>query len=99
MKSPTPQKQVSLDINKLGALMVVTFATWCAPARGGEIHEAAELGNLEKVKACLAQDPGQINATDAKGRTVLTRAALSGKKEIVDFLLAKGAEEDIFAAA
>ena len=36
---------------------------------------------------------------DAKGRTVLARADRSGKQEVVEFLLAKGATEDIYAAA
>ena len=48
-----------------------------------EVHEAAELGDLEKVRAYLEKDPKQINATDSKGRTVLGRAARSGKKELV----------------
>ena len=36
---------------------------------------------------------------DAKGRTVLARAERSGKQEVVEFLLATGATEDIYAAA
>ena len=81
-----------------GALAVVVAA--CSLAiQAAQIHEAAELGDLEKVKLCLAQDPKQINTEDAKGRTVLARAILSGKKELVDYLLEQGATETIFAAA
>lgn len=83
----------------MSAVLAVAMMGWCAVIQGAEIHEAAELGDLEKVKACLVKDPAQINAADAKGRTVLTCAVLSGKKEIVDFLLEKGATENIFAAA
>lgn len=83
----------------MSAVLAVAMMGWCAAIQGAEIHEAAELGDLEKVKACLVKDPAQINAADAKGRTVLTCAVLSGKKEIVAFLLEKGATEDIFAAA
>ncbi len=72
---------------------------WCGAIHGAEIHEAAELGDLERVKAYLSQDPKQINLVDAKGRTVLARAERSGKKEVVEFLLAMGATEDIYAAA
>jgi ankyrin repeat protein len=72
----------------------------CGPAAfGGQIHEAAELGQLDRVKASLAQDPKQIDTLDAKGRTVLARAALSGKQEMVELLLEKGAKEDIYIAA
>ena len=93
------KRQVSLSINNMRASLAVVVAAWCATVQGAQIHEAAGLGNLEKVKACLAQDPKQINAADAKGRTVLACAALSGKKEIVEFLLEHGATEDVFAAA
>lgn len=70
----------------------------CVAIQGAEIHEAAEFGDLERVKAYLSQDPKQIELLDAKGRTVLTRATHSGKQELVEFLLAKGATEDIEAA-
>ena len=81
------------------AVLAVAIMGWCGAIHGAEIHEAAELGDLEKVRAYLEKDPKQINATDSKGRTVLGRADRSGKKELVEFLLEKGATEDIFAAA
>src|ERR1043166_1673873 len=93
------RKQIYIGSHKISAALAVAVMAWCAPIQGAEIHEAAELGNLEKVKACLEKDPKQINAADSKGRTVLARAVLSGKKELVDFLLERGATEDIFAAA
>ena len=79
--------------------MAVTIMGWCVAIQGAEIHEAAELGDLERVKAYLSQDPKQIDLVDAKGRTVLDRGTRSGKQEVVEFLLAKGATEDIYAAA
>lgn len=81
------------------AVLAVAIMGWCGAIQGAEIHEAAELGDMEKVRAYLEKDPKQINATDSKGRTVLGRAARSGKKELVEFLLEKGATDDIFAAA
>ena len=80
------------------AVLAMAIMGWCGAIQGAEIHEVAELGDLEKVRAYLEQDPKQINATDSKGRTVLGRAERSGKKELVEFLLEKGATEDIFAA-
>lgn len=91
------QTQVFIRMGQ--AALAVAVAGWCAASQGAPIHDAAELGNLEKVKAYLSQDPKLINTTDAKGRTVLARAALSGKKELVELLLEKGATEDIFASA
>jgi len=67
--------------------LAVAIMGWCVAIQGAEIHEAAELGDLERVKAYLSQDPKQIDLVDAKGRTVLARAARSGKKELVEFLL------------
>jgi ankyrin repeat protein len=89
MCAMNPLKLIPLLV---GALLLRGLA-W-----GGEIHEAAELGNLDKVKACLEKDPALINTTDAKGRSVLARAILSGKKEVVEFVLGKGATEDLYAA-
>jgi cytohesin len=70
-----------------------------ATLHAAEIHEAAVSGNLERVKACLSRDQSQINVADAKGRSVLACAVLSGKKELVEFLIRQGATEDISAAA
>jgi ankyrin repeat protein len=93
-KNPIPS-----GFTRTSAVLAVAIMGWCGAIEGAEIHEAAELGNLEKVRAYLEQDSKQINATDSKSRTVLGRAARSGKKELVEFLLEKGATEDIFAAA
>jgi len=98
-KRASSRNQISVGLSGRSAVLAVAIMGWCVAIQGAEIHEAAELGDLEKVKACLEKDPKQINATDSKGRTVLGRAARSGKKELVEFLLEKGASEDIFAAA
>ena len=93
------KNRIPFGFTGTSAVLAVAIMGWCGAIHGAEIHEAAELGDLEKVRAYLEQDPKQINATDSKGRTVLGRAARSGKKELVEFLLEKGATEDIFAAA
>jgi ankyrin repeat protein len=93
------KNRIAFGFTETKAVLAVVIMGWCGAIHGAEIHEAAELGNLEKVRAYLEQDSKQINATDSKGRTVLGRAARSGKKELVEFLLEKGASEDIFAAA
>jgi len=86
-------------VRKTNAVLAAIITACCALVQGAEIHDAAGFGDLEKVKACLLQDPKQINAADARGKTVLDCAILSGKKELVEFLLEKGATENIFAAA
>ena len=79
--------------------MVVAIMGWCVAIQSAEIHDAAELGDLARVKAYLSQDPKQIDVVDAKGRTLLACADRSGKQDVVEFLLANGAKEDIYAAA
>jgi len=98
-KRASSRNQISVGLSGKSAVLAVAIMGWCVAIQGAEIHEAAELGDLERVKAYLSQDPKQIDLVDAKGRTVLARAARSGKKELVEFLLEKGAAEDIFAAA
>lgn len=93
------KNQISIGLTGMRTVLALAIMGWRAAIQGAEIHEVAEFGDLEKVKAFLVEDPKQINTEDEKGRTVLARAALSGKKEIVEFLLEKGAAEDIFAAA
>src|SRR5437867_3525009 len=93
------KNRIPFGFTGTSAVLAVAIMGWCGAIQGAEIHEAAELGDLEKVRAYLEKDPKQINATDSKGRTVLGCAARSGKKELVEFLLEKGASEDIFAAA
>ena len=60
-------------------------------------------GDLNRVRELLAQEPGLVNATWDWGggdfETALGAAAHMGRKDIAEFLLAKGARLDIFAAA
>ena len=60
-------------------------------------------GDLERVKALLAQEPGLINAAWDWGggdfETALGAASHMGRKDIATFLLGQGARLDIFAAA
>jgi ankyrin repeat protein len=93
------RNQISVGRSGRSAVLVVAIMGWCVAIHGAEIHDAAELGDLGRVKACLSQDPKQIDLLDAKGQTVLARAFRSGKQEVVEFLLEKGATEDIYAAA
>jgi glyoxylase-like metal-dependent hydrolase (beta-lactamase superfamily II) len=56
------------------------------------IHEAAMNGDLEKVKALLKEDPKLIEANNENKKTALHFAAQGGHKNIVEFLLKKGAD-------
>jgi len=55
------------------AAMLVALA-WTSLAFGGEIHDAAEKGNLEKAKALLKDNPALVFSKDREGRTPLLLA-------------------------
>src|SRR6266700_2711055 len=60
-------------------------------------------GNLERVTELLEQEPALLNATWDWGggdwETGLGAASHMGRKDIANYLLARGARLDIFAAA
>src|ERR1700751_2451356 len=92
-KCASSRNQISAGPTGRSAILALAIMGWCVAIEGAEIHDAAELGALARVKAYLSQDPKQVNLVDAKGRTVLACAASSGKQEVVEFLLANGATE------
>jgi ankyrin repeat protein len=65
----------------------------CRPACGGEIHDAALRGDLEKVQALLKADPALVSSKDDSGRTPLHAAAVVGHKDVVDLLCQHGGHE------
>ena len=60
----------------------------------GPIHKAAQKGEVEKVKALLAQDAKLVNAREEGPRafTPLHNAALAGKPDVAEVLVAGGAD-------
>ncbi len=67
-------------------LLLTGFAT------AGEIHNAAELGDLDRVKALLEGDSGLLNARATDGKTAMLSAAYMGNVEVVEYLLDAGAD-------
>jgi len=57
-----------------------------------EIFRAVMNGDLNKTKALLEEHPEWINATSWGNWTLLHRASQNGHKDIVDFLISKGAD-------
>ncbi|MEE8291284.1 MAG: serine hydrolase [Candidatus Tectomicrobia bacterium] len=69
-----------------------------------DIFTAARAGLLGHVKTLLTAQPDLLNAQDAKGRTPLYRAAcvygaFKEGEAVADFLMAQGAEVDIYTAS
>lgn len=59
-----------------------------------EIHEAARVGDLARVRELVGADPESINARADEDETPLHSAIMGGHIEIVTFLLEQGAEAD-----
>jgi len=76
--------------NWLKILMLLLMA--CGPMQAGEIHDAVKSGDLEKLKQLLAAKPELVNAKiGTEEYTPLHVAAMEGKREIAEFLLANKA--------
>ncbi|MFA7329344.1 MAG: ankyrin repeat domain-containing protein, partial [Candidatus Ratteibacteria bacterium] len=55
------------------------------------IFDAAVAGDVAKVKALLEKNPGLVNAKDNRGLTPLHLAAMYGRKDVAEVLLANKA--------
>jgi ankyrin repeat protein len=73
----------------LAGLFAFAFAV---PASCGPIQDAARKGDLAQVQALLKGDPTLISSKDELGETPLAMAAVAGQKDVVEFLLAHGAD-------
>jgi ankyrin repeat protein len=70
------------------AVLIAIFAG-IGFAFGDEIHDAARDGDLEKIKTLVKAKPDLVSSKDAAGLTPLHIAAVYGRKEMAEFLLAK----------
>jgi L-ascorbate metabolism protein UlaG (beta-lactamase superfamily) len=71
------------------------------PVIAGEIHKAAKDGDFETVKKLLQKDPKLLDSGNRLQQTPLLMASFTGHKEIVQFLIDKGAKvnhQDSFGA-
>jgi ankyrin repeat protein len=78
-------------IPRRAAVTLIALA-WSSLAFGGEIHDAARIGDLAKVKVLLKDNPDLVFCKDNEGATPLHEAALHGSKDVTELLLASKAE-------
>ncbi len=76
-------------VSRSAAVLLAVLA-WRGVASGGEIHDAARDGDVERVKTLLKDNPAEVNAKDDGGWTPLHYAV--GHKEVVELLLTQKAE-------
>jgi ankyrin repeat protein len=59
------------------------------------VFEASAIGQAARVEALLAHDPSLVNAFSPDGFTPLGLAAFFGHADVVDYLLAQGAQVNV----
>lgn len=74
-------------------ILIVIFALITGAC--GASGEKETVGDLETVKALVLTDPTALTAFDHRGYTLLHRAALEGRADVVRFLLERGVAVDI----
>jgi ankyrin repeat protein/L-ascorbate metabolism protein UlaG (beta-lactamase superfamily) len=75
-----------------GSIIVEGLALGSSGQEPRSIHEAAARGDLAAVRRFLASDPALLGALDKRKCTPLHRAAGQGRLEVVEDLLARGAD-------
>jgi len=71
-------------------LLLLLFIT--IPVLAEEIHDAAQQGDLAKIKRLLEKSPELLKSRSENEKTPLHFAAQGGHKDIVELLIAKGAD-------
>jgi ankyrin repeat protein len=79
-------------MNTVGAVITIVITLSTANLQAGEIHEAAAVGDLNRVRTLLEADPTLLESTDDFGRTPLNKACERKQVAIATFLIEKGAD-------
>ena len=89
-----PQRDYPQAMNWKLAIVALVTLVWSCLAFCGEIHDAAQKGDLEKVKALLKDNAELVFSKDDDGNTPLHSAVKFDHKDVAEFLLANKAEVD-----
>ena len=95
MRMPAKLKIIFLLLILIFFVKIITLYIWeniTKPATVSKITSACEAGDLATVNVLLMKYPKLIDITNKDGYNPLHCACLKGKKDIVKFLLDKGAD-------
>ncbi len=87
------RREIMKKIMGLGILLG-SLLVFGGPVSADEIHELAQKGDLEGVKAVIEQNPDLVNAKDNDGRTPLHWACRGVHLDVVKLLVENGADVD-----
>ncbi len=79
-------------IMAMAVLLAGLTLAGCAVQAPPDLMKASISGNLTAVQSILANNPKLINAENEDGWTSLHTSAYKGHKDVVEFLLVKGAK-------
>jgi ankyrin repeat protein len=82
-----------MNVNRRFVLILVAVAgSFLLAAQGGEIHNAIDKLEIDKVRTLLKTQPELVNGRDQAGSTPLHHAVMFPSTNIVELLLASGAK-------
>lgn len=70
----------------------MVFFIFLMPAFAQDIHQAAQQGDLERVKALIKENHALLEVRNSENLTPLILSSIHGHKEVVEFLIGKGAD-------
>lgn len=74
--------------------LLAALLAWPAATNAGPAHDAARAGDLARLKALVAANPGLVSERDARGRSPLHLASVGGHRDVIEFLVGSGANLD-----
>jgi ankyrin repeat protein len=89
---------------KLSTRLIAPFLSWlaisaCSPQNSNDLVWAASSGNLPRVKEMVSQKVDVNARAFDDGQTALIAATRSGRQDVVEFLVANGADVNLKDAA
>jgi hypothetical protein len=77
---------------KICPFVLMSVILVSSPVFSENIHEAAKKGDVDRIQKILDENPGSLDIPDRSGFTPLHWAVIFGKKDMIEFLIGKGAD-------